>query len=152
MTTFDFTISGGGTVGHPAHALRPYVVQSKIFDSADENLSANDIVKMIDLPDNSIVLGGCLDVMEAGGSSLTFDVGTSADIDAFCDGVDGNADAIYNFHPTAAGINIVIAADAIQVKALGAGCSAGRFRVSACIADFGDPTAMVQTASVQTGV
>ena len=152
MTTFDFTISGGGTVGHPAHALRPYVVQSKIFDSADENLSANDIVKMIDLPDNSIVLGGCLDVMEAGGSSLTFDVGTSADIDAFCDGVDGNADAIYNFHPTAAGINIVIAADAIQVKALGAGCSAGRFRVIACIADFGDPTALVQTASVQTGV
>jgi len=152
MTTFDFTISGGGTVGHPAHALRPYIVQSKIFDSADENLAANDIVKMIDLPDNSIVLGGCLDVMEAGGSSLTFDVGTAADIDVFCDGVDGNADAIYNFLPKAAGINIVIAADAIQVKALGAACTAGRFRVIALIADFGDPTAMVQTASVQTGV
>jgi len=152
MTTFDFTITGGGTVGHPAHALRPYIVQSKIFDSADENLAANDIVQMIDLPDNSIVLGGCLDVMEAGGSSLTFDVGTAADPDAFCDGVDGNADAIYNFHPTAGGINIVIAADAIQVKALGAGCTAGRFRVIALIADIGDPTAMVQTAAVQTGV
>jgi len=153
MTTFDFTISGGGTVGHPAHALRPYIVQSKIFDSADENLAQNDIVKMIDLPDNSIVLGGCLDVLEAGGSSLVFDVGTSADIDAFCDGVDGNADAIYNFHPTAGGINIVIAADAIQVKALGAACSAGRFRVIALIADFGDPELTVaQTASVRTGV
>ena len=152
MTTFDFTISGGGTVGHPAHALRPYIVQSKIFDSADENLADGDIVQMIDLPDNSIVLGGCLDVMEAGGSSLTFDVGTAADIDVFCDGVDGNADAIYNFLPKAAGINIVIAADAIQVKALGAACTAGRFRVIALIADFGDPTAMVQTASVQTGV
>ena len=152
MTTFDFTITGGGTVGHPAHALRPYIVQSKIFDSADENLAANDIVQMIDLPDNSIVLGGCLDVMEAGGSSLTFDVGTSADIDAFCDGVDGNADAIYNFHPTAAGVNTVIATDAIQVKILGADSAVVRFRVIALIADIGDPTAMVQTAAVQTGV
>ena len=152
MTTFDFTITGGGTVGHPAHALRPYIVQSKIFDSADENLADGDIVQMIDLPDNSIVLGGCLDVMEAGGSSLVFDVGTAADIDVFCDGVDGNADAIYNFLPKAGGINIVIAADAIQVKALGAACTAGRFRVIALIADIGDPTAMVQTATVQTGV
>ena len=152
MATVDFTITGGGTIGHPAHAIRPYIVQSKIFDAADTNLTANDVIKVIDLPDNSIVLGGCLDVLEAGGSSVVFDVGTTADIDAFCDGVDGNADAIYNFHPTAAGINIVIAADAIQVKALGAGCTAGRFRVIALIADIGDPTAMVQTAAVQTGV
>jgi hypothetical protein len=107
---------------------------------------------MIDLPDNSIVLGGCLDVMEAGGSSVTFDVGTTADIDAFCDGVDGNADAIYNFHPTAAGINMVIATDAIQVKILGADSAVVRFRVIALVADIGDPTTMVQTASVQTGV
>jgi hypothetical protein len=152
MATVDFTITGGGTIGHPAHAIRPYIVQSKIFDAADTNLTANDVIKVIDLPDNSIVLGGCLDVLEAGGSSVVFDVGVSTDIDAFCDGVDGNADAIYNFHPTAAGINIVIAADAIQVKALGAGCTAGRFRVIALIADIGDPTAMVQTAAVQTGV
>ena len=152
MATVDFTMTGGGTIGHPAHAIRPYIVQSKIFDAADTNLTANDIIKVIDLPDNSIVLGGCLDVLEAGGSSVVFDVGVSTDIDAFCDGVDGNADAIYNFHPTAAGINIVIAADAIQVKALGAGCTAGRFRVIALIADIGDPTAMVQTAAVQTGV
>ena len=152
MATIDFTISGGGTVGHPAHAIRPYIMQSKIFDAADANLTANDIIKVIDLPDNSIVLGGCLDVLEAGGSSVTFDVGTSADIDAFCDGVDGNADAIYNFHPTAAGINIVIAADAIQVKILGADSAVVRFRVIALVADIGDPTTMVQTASVQTGV
>ena len=152
MATVDFTMTGGGTIGHPAHAIRPYIVQSKIFDAADTNLTANDVIKVIDLPDNSIVLGGCLDVLEAGGSSVVFDVGVSTDIDAFCDGVDGNADAIYNFHPTAAGINIVIAADSIQVKALGAGCTAGRFRVIALIADIGDPTAMVQTAAVQTGV
>ena len=92
MATFDHTITGGGTVGHPAHAIRPYIVQSKIFDAADDNLTANDVIKVIDLPDNSIVLGGCLDVLEAGGSSVTFDVGVSTDIDAFCDGVDGNAD------------------------------------------------------------
>ena len=152
MATVDFTMTGGGTIGHPAHAIRPYIVQSKIFDAADTNLTANDVIKVIDLPDNSIVLGGCLDVLEAGGSSVTFDVGVSTDIDAFCDGVDGNADAIYNFHPTAGGINIVIADDAIQVKILGANSAIVRFRVIACIADIGDPTAMVQTAAVQTGV
>ena len=152
MATVDFTMTGGGTIGHPAHAIRPYIVQSKIFDAADTNLTANDIIKVIDLPDNSIVLGGCLDVLEAGGSSVVFDVGTSADIDAFCDGVDGNADAIYNFHPVAAGINTVIATDAIQVKILGADSAVVRFRVIALIADIGDPTAMVQTAAVQTGV
>jgi hypothetical protein len=152
MATVDFTITGGGTIGHPAHAIRPYIVQSKIFDAADTNLTANDVIKVIDLPDNSIVLGGCLDVLEAGGSSVVFDVGVSTDIDAFCDGVDGNADAIYNFHPTAAGINTVIATDAIQVKILGADSAVVRFRVIALIADIGDPTAMVQTAAVQTGV
>jgi len=152
MATVDFTMTGGGTIGHPAHAIRPYIVQSKIFDAADTNLTANDIIKVIDLPDNSIVLGGCLDVLEAGGSSVTFDVGTNADLDAFCDGVDGNADAIYNFHPTTGGINMVIATDAIQVKILGADSAVVRFRVIALIADIGDPTAMVQTAAVQTGV
>ena len=133
MATIDFTITGGGTVGHPAHAIRPYIMQSKIFDAADANLTANDIIKVIDLPDNSIVLGGCLDVLEAGGSSVTFDVGTTADIDVFCDGVDGNADAI-------------------QVKILGADSAVVRFRVIALVADIGDPTKLVQTASVQTGV
>jgi hypothetical protein len=152
MATIDFTITGGGTVGHPAHAIRPYIMQSKIFDAADANLTANDIIKVIDLPDNSIVLGGCLDVLEAGGSSVTFDVGTTADIDVFCDGVDGNADAIYNFLPKAGGINMVIAADAIQVKILGADSAVVRFRVIALVADIGDPTKLVQTASVQTGV
>ena len=83
---------------------------------------------------------------------MTFDVGISTDIDAFCDGVDGNADAIYNFHPTAAGINTVIATDAIQVKILGADSAVVRFRVIALIADIGDPTKLVQTAAVQTGV
>ena len=152
MATFDHTITGGGTVGHPAHAIRPYIIQSKIFDAADNNLTANDIIKMIDIPDNSIVLGGCLDVLEAGGSSVTFDVGLSTDIDAFVDGGNGNADNIIQFNLKAAGVNTVIATDAIQVKILGADSAVVRFRVIALIADIGDPTAMVQTAAVQTGV
>ncbi len=131
MTTYNHTITGGGTVGHPGNVPRPYMVQSRIFDAADQNLSANDIVQMIDVPDNTIVIGGCLDVLEAGGSGLTYDVGLSTDIDAFVDGGEGNADNIVQFNMKAAGINTVIAADAIQVKALGAGVTAGRFRVIA---------------------
>ena len=71
MATIDHTITGGGTVGHPAHAIRPYIMQSKIFDAADANLTANDIIKVIDLPDNSIVLGGCLDVLAVSYTHLT---------------------------------------------------------------------------------
>ena len=149
MTDYNHTIAGGGTVGHPGNVPRPYMVQSRIFDAADQNLSANDVVKMIDVPDNTIVIGGCLDVLEAGGSGLTYDVGLSTDIDAFADGVDGNADAIYQFSLKASGINTVIAADAIQVKALGAGVTAGRFRVIAIMCDIG--TGPKQTASVTTG-
>ena len=125
------------------------MVQSRIFDAADQNLLANDVVKMIDVPDNTMVIGGCIDVLEAGGSGLTYDVGLSTDIDAFADGVDGNADAIYQFTLKAGGINTVIAADAIQVKALGAGVTAGRFRVIAIMCDIG--TGPKQTASVTTG-
>ena len=149
MTTYNHTITGGGTVGHPGNVPRPYMIQSRIFDAADQNLSANDIVQMIDVPDNTIVIGGCLDVLEAGGSGLTYDVGLSTDIDALADGVDGNADAIYQFNLKAAGINTVIEADAIQVKALGAGVTAGRFRVIAIMCDIG--TGPKQTASVTTG-
>jgi len=149
MTTYNHTITGGGTVGHPGNVPRPYMVQSRIFDAADQNLSANDVVQMIDVPDNTMVIGGCIDVLEAGGSGLTYDVGLSTSIDAFADGVDGNADAIYQFTLKAGGINTVIAADAIQVKALGAGVTAGRFRVIAIMCDIG--TGPKQTASVTTG-
>ena len=149
MTTYNHTIPGGGTVGHPGNVPSPYMVQSRIFDAADQNLSANDVVQMIDVPDNTIVIGGCLDVLEAGGSGLTYDVGLSTDIDAFADGVDGNADAIYQFSLKASGINTVNAADPIQVKALGAGVTAGRFRVIAIMCDIG--TGPKQTASVTTG-
>ena len=149
MTDFDHTIPGGGTVGHPSNVPQPYMIQSRIFDAADQNLSANDVVKMIDVPDNTIVIGGCLDVLEAGGSGLTYDVGLSTDIDAFADGVDGNADAIYQFTLKASGINMTTAADAIQVKALGAGVTAGRFRVIAIMCDVG--TGPTQTASDTSG-
>ena len=57
MTDYNHTIAGGGTVGHPGNVPRPYMVQSRIFDAADQNLSANDVVKMIDVPDNTIVIG-----------------------------------------------------------------------------------------------
>ena len=150
MATYDHTIARGGTVGHPGNVARPYVVVSKVFDSADQNLSANDIVKLIDVPDNTIVIGGMIDVIEAGGSGLTYDVGLSTDIDAFADGIDGNTAAINQFNLKAAGINTTQAVDAIQVKALGAGSTAGRFRVIAIMADVSN--APLETATDTSGL
>ena len=105
---------------------------------------------MIDVPDNTIVIGGMIDVIEAGGSGLTYDVGLSTDIDAFADGIDGNTAAINQFNLKAAGINTTQAVDAIQVKALGAGSTAGRFRVIAIMADVSN--APLETAADTSGL
>ena len=149
MTDYDTTVSGGGTVGHPSNVARPYVIVSKVFDAADQNLSANDQVMVIDVPDDTIVIGGMIDVIEAGGSGLTYDVGLSTDIDVFCDGIDGNTAAVNAFNIKAAGIILTQAADKIQVKALGAGVTAGRFRVIAVMADVSNgPT---ETATDSSG-
>ena len=35
MATYNNTITGGGTVGHPANAAKAYVRTSKVWDTAD---------------------------------------------------------------------------------------------------------------------
>ena len=35
MATYDRTITGGGTVGHPGNLPRPYVITSPVYDAVD---------------------------------------------------------------------------------------------------------------------
>jgi hypothetical protein len=123
MATYDRTITGGGTVGHPGN------------------------------PADSMVIGGTLEVLEASGNAnVTLDVGTSTDVDAFVDGGASNAAADIQFNLKAAGGNIVTSADSVQVTILDSGSSgttALRFRVHAVICDISvNP---VESATVSTG-
>ena len=154
MATYDRTVTGGGTVGHPANLPRPYVITSPVYDAVDNtSLAGADIVKMIDLPADTMVIGGALEVLEASGnSSVTLDVGTSTDVDSLVDGGASNASAIIQFNLKAAGVNMVTAADSVQVTVLDSGSSgttALRFRVHAVVCDVSqNPT---ESATVSTG-
>ena len=154
MATYDRTITGGGTVGHPGNLPSPYIITSPVYDAVDNtSLAGADIVKLIDLPADSMVIGGALEVLEASGnSSVTLDVGTSTDVDSLVDGGASNAAAIIQFNLKATGVNMVTSADSIQVTVLDSGSSgttALRFRVHAVICDVSvNP---VESATVSTG-
>ena len=154
MAEYDRTVTGGGTVGHPGNLPRPYVITSPVYDAVDNtSLAGDDVVKLIDLPADSMVIGGTLEVLEASGNAnVTLDVGTSTDVDAFVDGGASNAAADIQFNLKAAGGNIVTSADSVQVTILDSGSSgttALRFRVHAVICDISvNP---VESATVSTG-
>ena len=142
MATYDRTVTGGGTVGHPGVVQRPYVITSPVYDAVDNTSLAG-----------SIVSGGALEVLEASGNAnVTLDVGVSTDVDSLVDGGASNAAAIIQFNLKATGVNMVTSADAIQVTVLDSGSSgttALRFRVHAIIADVSvNP---VESATVSTG-
>ena len=67
MATYDRTVTGGGTVGHPGVVQRPYVITSPVYDAVDNtSLAGDDVVKLIDLPADTVVIGGALEVLAAG--------------------------------------------------------------------------------------
>ena len=154
MATYDRTITGGGTVGHPGNLPRPYIVTSPVYDAVDNtSLAGADIVKLIDLPADTMVSGGCLEVLEASGnSSVTLDVGTCSDVDSLVEGGASNAAAIIQFNLKAAASNMVTAADSVQVTVLDSGASgttALRLRVHAVLCDVSQNP--VESATVSTG-
>ena len=154
MATYNRTVTGGGTVGHPGNVARPYVVTSPVYDAVDNtSLAGDDIVQLVDLPADTMVIGGCLEVLEASGNAqITLDVGTSTDVDAFVDGGASNAAADIQFNLKAAGVNMVTSADSVQVTVLDSGSSgttALRFRVHAVLCDVSQNP--VESATVSTG-
>ena len=86
MATIDRT-PNGGTIGHPANVARPYVVTSQVHDTADGG-TGGDIIQLIDVPADTMIVAGVLEVLEArGNSQITLDVGiTGGDVDCFIDG------------------------------------------------------------------
>ena len=157
MATYNRTVTGGGTVGHPSNAAVPYVITSPVWDTADGG-TGGDVVQLIDVPADTMIVAGCLEVLEArGNSQITLDVGiTGGDVDCF---VDGSALAA-GFTPFleaavgASGSNarMLTSADTIDALILDGGStgeSALRFRIHVCMVDVSvNP---VESATVSTG-
>jgi len=157
MATYNRTVTGGGTVGHPSNAAVPYVVTSPVWDTADGG-TGDDVIQLIDVPADTMIVAGCLEVLEArGNGQITLDIGwTGGDVDCF---VDGSACAA-GFTPfleaavgaTNANARMVTTADTIDALILDAGStgeSALRFRIHVVLADVSvNP---VESATVSTG-
>ena len=157
MATYNRTVTGGGTVGHPSNAAVPYVVTSPVWDTADGG-TGGDVVQLIDVPADTMIVSGCLEVLEArGNGQTTVDIGvTGGDVDCFVDGsvVAAGFTPFLEAAVGASGANarILTSADTIDALILDGGSSgesALRFRIHVVLADVSvNP---VESATVSTG-
>ena len=157
MATYNRTVTGGGTVGHPSNAAVPYVVTSPVWDTADGG-TGGDGVQLIDVPADTMIVSGCLEVLEArGNGQTTVDIGfTGGDVDCFVDGsvVAAGFTPFLEAAVGASGANarILTSADTIDALILDGGSSgesALRFRIHVVLADVSvNP---VESATVSTG-
>ena len=143
MATYNYTSSTLGTVGHPANAATPYVITSQVIDAVDNtDLEQGDVVQLLDIPADSMIIGGCIETLEASGNAqVTFDVGfTGGDVDSLVDGGVSNAAAGVQSALKAAGTgNISTAADTLDLLVLDAASSkttAWRFRAHVVLVDI----------------
>ena len=156
MATIDRT-PNGGTVGHPANVARPYVMTSKVHDTADGG-TGGDVNQLINVPDDTMIVAGVLEVLEArGNTDITLDIGiTGGDVDCFVDG-SVLAAGFTPFLEAAVGASgssarVLTSADTIDALIIDGGSSgesASRFRIHVVLADISvNP---VETATVSTG-
>ena len=157
MATYNRTVTGGGTVGHPSNAAVPYVITSPVWDTADGG-TGGDVVQLIDVPADTMIVAGCLEVLEArGNGQITMDIGwTGGDVDCFIDGsvVAAGFTPFLEAAVGASGANarMLTSADTIDALILDGGASgesAARFRIHVVMVDVSvNP---VESATVSTG-
>jgi len=159
MATFNATHSGGGTAGHPSGVAKAYVMTSPVYDAVDNtDLSQGDVVQMMDIPADTMIIGGCIETLEASGNGqITFDVGfTGGDVDCLVDGAASTA-IITPFLSAASGATasnavLLTAADTLDLLVIDGGSShsaAWRFRAHVVLVDVSKNP--VESATVTTG-
>lgn len=159
MATFNATHVGGGTSGHPSGVAKAYVMTSPVYDALDNtDLSQGDIVQLMDLPADTMIVGGCIETLEASGNGqITFDLGfTGGDVDCLVDGGASTA-VITPFLSAAAGATganpvLLTAADTIDLLVIDGGSSHSavwRFRAHVVLVDVSKNP--VESATVTTG-
>ena len=135
MATYD--VSGvGGTTGHPSNGRTPYLVENTIDVSAingDTGAAQNDVLRVMDIPAETVIMEAGIEVLTALSSSVTLDLGiTGGDVDIYADG-DTNATGYSTLTATAR--HVAASADTLDVLVLSAASSAGKIRVWAIMCD-----------------
>ena len=137
MATYDLT-AAGGTTGHPANGRTPFLVENTIDLSqirADTGPDQNDVLQCIDIPAETLVMAGGIEVLTAASSSVTMDLGDGTTADIFVDGKD-NSTGFSAVHGDVVSIGKIYGSAAtLDVKILGAASSAGKIRVFAVLCD-----------------
>jgi hypothetical protein len=136
----------------------PYVITSQVHDTVDGG-AGGDVVQLVDIPADSMIIAGALEVLEArGNAQITLDIGiTGGDVDCF---VDGSVLAA-GFTPfleaavgaSGANARILTSADTIDALLIDAGSSgesAARFRVHVCLVDI-SRNPLTEAATVSSG-
>ena len=135
MATYDVT-GAGGTTGHSANGRTPYMIENTIDVSAingDAGAAQNDVLRVLDIPAETLIMEAGIEVVTALSSSVTLDLGiTGGDVDRY---VDGDTNATGFSAPTATARTIVASADTLDVLVLDAASSAGKIRVFAVLCD-----------------
>ena len=135
MATYDLT-AAGGTTGHSANGRTPYMIENTIDISrinSDSGTADGDIIRVLDIPAETLIMEAGVEVVTALSSSATIDLGiTGGDPDRYVDG-DTNATGFSTLTNTAR--VIVASADTLDAKIAGAASSAGKIRVFAVLCD-----------------
>ena len=138
MGTLNVT-GAGGTAGHPSNGRVPYLVENTIDLSqirADTGPDQDDVLQCIDIPAETLVMAGGIEVLTAASSSVTMDLGDGADADIFVDGKD-NSTGFSAVHGDVVSIGKIYgSADTLDVTILGAASSVGKIRVFAVMVDI----------------
>ena len=135
MATYD--VSGvGGTTGHPSNGRTPYLVENTIDVSAingDTGAAQNDVLRVMDIPAETVIMEAGIEVLTALSSSVTLDLGiTGGVVDIYTNG-DTNATGYSTLTATAR--HVAASADTLDVLVLSAASSAGKIRVWAIMCD-----------------
>ena len=136
MATYDLTGPGGtNRPGRYNPGIRtPYLVENTIDISAingDAGAAQNDVLRVLDLPAETLVMEAGIEVLTACSGSVTFDLGiTGVDVDIYTDG-DTNATGYSTLTATAR--HVAATADTLDILVLSAAAAAGKVRVWAML-------------------
>ncbi len=139
----NYNVTGaGGTAGHPSNGRVPYLVENTVDVSqinGDSGAAQNDILRVIDVPAETMVLHAGMEILTQFSNSVTLDLGMTqvsgnpaTDVDVF---VDGDAKEVGYSAMTATARPIYAVAGTIDIKVLDAAAAAGKVRVFALMCD-----------------
>jgi len=136
MATYNVT-GVGGTTGHPSNGRTPYLVENTIDISAvngDSGTAADDVLRVIDLPAETLVMEAGIEVITALSGSVKLDLGiTGGDVDIYAD---NTANTTGYSTLTATARHIAASADTLDVlEASSTASSVGKIRVWAVLCD-----------------